>query len=86
MKKHKFLRESIINAFILIKPNIFRLELAKQANITYSHLCRVMDDCKRENLIKFEKIGRRKIIILTEKGKRFQDKLISLMEDIKCLK
>jgi len=77
--KYKFLRESIINAFLLIKPNSFPLQLSKESNITYSHLCKVLEELKAENLIKFEVQGRKRIIILTNKGKELQNQLALVM-------
>jgi predicted transcriptional regulator len=62
----------IIKLMIIIyKPNEKErhiLNIAKIANITYSHTLSVIQSFEKEGLIKTKKIGRTRIIEITPKG------------------
>lgn len=51
--------------------------LSKEADCTYSHTVKVLDQFEEHGLISFSKEGRKKIIELTESG----DRLASLMDE-----
>ncbi|MFH1637735.1 MAG: winged helix DNA-binding protein [Candidatus Woesearchaeota archaeon] len=44
--------------------------LAKEADCTYSHAVKILQDMEKSKLITFEKQGRIKTIVLTEKGEK----------------
>lgn len=53
----------------------YAMQLAKQVDITYSHLSKVINNFKKEGLINVEMHGRTNIIKLTIKGKRVAEHL-----------
>ncbi|MFT4282868.1 MAG: hypothetical protein ACMXX6_00400 [Candidatus Woesearchaeota archaeon] len=54
---------------------IYASNLAKNVDCTYSHVVKVLQEMQKANIISFEKQGRLKIIILTEKGKKIAKNL-----------
>ena len=53
--------------------------LASQADCTYSHAVRIIQEMDEKDLIETEKNGRRKQIELTEEGDRIAEELAELM-------
>ena len=53
--------------------------LASQADCTYSHAVRIIQEMDEKDLIETEKKGRRKHIELTEEGDRIAEELAELM-------
>ena len=53
--------------------------LASQADCTYSHAVRIIQEMDEKDLIETEKKGRRKQIELTEEGDRIAEELAELM-------
>jgi len=74
-----FLHEAPKKIFISInKKKNYQTDIAKQTNITYSHISLVLNKFNKNGLVKFKKQGRKKFINLTLKGKKIQDILIKL--------
>lgn len=57
--------------------------LAKKSDVTYSHLVNLIKQMIVAKLVKKVKVGRTSYILLTNKGRDFQDRLSRLMEEIK---
>ncbi len=78
---HYFLREKPVMILIKLrnfdKPRYASL-LAKEVDCTYSHTVRILQILEENNLIKFVKKGRIKIIELTELG----NELAEIMEKL----
>lgn len=55
--------------------------LAKEVDCTYSHAVKILQEMEKDKLVSFEKMGRIKIIKLTETG----DKVAEHIEKIKSL-
>ena len=55
--------------------------LAKEVDCTYSHAVKILQQMEQARLVNFEKMGRIKIIKLTESG----DKIAESIERIKSL-
>ncbi len=53
--------------------------LASQADCTYSHAVRIIQEMDEKDLVETEKKGRRKQIELTEEGDRIAEELAELM-------
>lgn len=66
-----FLREKPANMLIAIKNNkdpVYATQVSKAVDCTYSHTVKILDAFKKLNLVEFEKMGRVKVIRLTEDG------------------
>ncbi|MGM5480476.1 MAG: winged helix DNA-binding protein [Nanobdellota archaeon] len=72
--------KQIFNVFFREKPALMLIELlkkngevyasslAKSVDCTYSHVVKVLHDMQKAGLVTFEKRGRLKVLILTQKG------------------
>lgn len=83
--KHKNLTDFFLRrkpALMLTKLNgsnkKYASILAKEADCTYSHTVRVLQELGKRKLVNFEKKGRQKIITLTELGKEISDCFLKL--------
>lgn len=56
--------------------------LSKEADCTYSHTVKILDQFKEHGLIEFSKEGRKKLIHLTESGDRLAQRMEELMAEI----
>lgn len=54
-------------------------DLAKTANVTYIHTSRFIGRCEEAGMIRSEKHGRMKRLVLTEKGRDIAQGLASIM-------
>ena len=72
--------KKIFNTFFREKPammlvtllnknnDVYASSLAKIVDCTYSHVVKILQEMQKAGLISFEKQGRLKVLILTEKG------------------
>ena len=58
---------------ILERGNKYSSRIAKEVDTTYAHIVKIIKEFERLGLITSEKEGRKKIIKLTEKGKKMSD-------------
>lgn len=83
--------DKIINIFLKEKPSLILLALNKNNNIektvsclvkdadsVFAHVTNTISSFKKENIVTSKKMGRKKIITLTEKGKQ----LAKLLEEV----
>lgn len=71
-----FLREKPIELLLcLIRKTKAKYPsmLAKESKCTYSHTVHLLQKMEKVGLVKFEKKGRLKLIVLTKKGERIAD-------------
>ena len=54
--------------------------LSKEADCTYSHTVKILDQFKAHGLIEFRKEGRKKLIELTESGEEVAQNMAELMD------
>lgn len=54
--------------------------LSKEADCTYSHTVKILDQFKAHGLIEFRKEGRKKLIELTDEGEEVADRMADLMD------
>ena len=47
---------------------MYASSIAKKVDCTYSHVVKILQEMEKAGLIKFDKQGRLKLLILTEKG------------------
>ncbi len=47
----------------------YPLKIANDTKITYSHILKILNDFRELKLVEFRKEGRKKMVILTNKGK-----------------
>lgn len=50
------------------KAEVYASSLAKQIDCTYSHVVKILQEMEKQELIKFDKQGRLKLLTLTKKG------------------
>ncbi len=83
---HYFLREKPVMMLVKLrnfnKPRYASL-LAKEVDCTYSHTVRILQILEDNNLIKFVKKGRIKIIELTKLGEEIAKHMDNLIKSIK---
>ncbi|MCJ7450512.1 MAG: winged helix DNA-binding protein [Candidatus Nanohaloarchaeota archaeon QJJ-9] len=56
--------------------------LAKDADCTYSHTVKILNKFEEEELIEFDKEGRKKLIQLTEEGEELASDVASLLNTL----
>ncbi len=56
--------------------------LSKEADCTYSHTVKILDQFKEHGLIEFNKEGRKKLIELTEDGEEVAQNMAELMDSL----
>jgi len=56
--------------------------LARQADTTYSHTLRILERLKSHELVEFSQKGRKKIVSLTDRGRKIAEKLSHLLQQI----
>lgn len=55
------------------KSEIYASSLAKKIDCTYSHVVKILIQMEKENLVKFQKMGRLKLLTLTKKGQEIAE-------------
>jgi len=55
------------------KSEIYASSLAKKIDCTYSHVVKILIEMENEGLVKFQKMGRLKLLNLTKKGQDIAD-------------
>ena len=71
MLENLLLREKPAKILISMKTNkesVYATILSRETNCTYSHTIKILDVLQELNLVKFEKKGRIKKVILTDDG------------------
>lgn len=56
--------------------------LSKEADCTYSHTVKILDQFKEHGLIEFKKEGRKKLIELTDEGEELAERMGELMDSL----
>lgn len=56
--------------------------LSKEADCTYSHTVKILDQFEAHGLIEFTKDGRKKLIELTPDGQELADRMDALMKSL----
>jgi len=72
MKEEIFFRKKptlILLTLYLDETAKYGSKLAKKTDCTYSHTVKILKTLEKYKLIEFEKVGRKKMIKLTNKGK-----------------
>ena len=54
--------------------------LAKEVDCTYSHAVKILQEMEKAKLVNFEKMGRIKVIKLTESGEKIADNIGKIRE------
>lgn len=85
-------KKEIFNVFFREKPammlvglrnakgDIYASSLAKSVDCTYSHVVKILQEMEHVGLIKFEKLGRLKLLSLTKKGTEVADHIDKVRE------
>ena len=72
-----FLREKPIELLLCLlrrnKRSKYPSMLAKESKCTYSHTVHLLQKMEKSGLVKFEKKGRLKLVVLTKKGEKVAD-------------
>lgn len=78
-----FFNKNFFNLFLFMKDKSYINILAKKTNLSICATSKLIQELEKNNLIETQKIGRRKIILYTEKVKRIQGLLIMLRNELK---
>lgn len=57
------------------KSEIYASSLAKKIDCTYSHVVKILIEMESEGLVKFQKLGRLKLLNLTKKGQEVAENI-----------
>ncbi|PSH00790.1 MAG: hypothetical protein BRC30_01680 [Nanohaloarchaea archaeon SW_7_46_7] len=81
--KEIFLNEKPVMTLVTIRKSrkeIYGSIISRKIDTTYAHAVKIISQLEDEGLIKSEKQGRKKILTLTEKGERYADLFIEMLE------
>ncbi len=79
-----FLKEKPSMAIVTIRRSrgdIYSRVVSKQIDCTYAHTVKMISKMNDGNLVMLRDKGRKKILELTEKGEKYADVLLDLMEN-----
>lgn len=62
---------------------LYKKELARKADVTYSHSAKVIDQMVDHNLALTSKDGRKVVVSLTRRGEKIADIVQTLINDVK---
>lgn len=71
-----FLKEKPVRALIIIGKNdgeIYASQVTDEIDTTYSHTVKIISRLKEQELVESKKLGRKKVLRLTEKGQLCAD-------------
>ena len=80
-----FLRKKPVQILLVLfrsKDPLYISKVSKKANCTYSHTINIISLFQEQELIEFEREGRRKFVLLTERGFCIAEKLNSFVREI----
>jgi len=78
-----FLKEKPVKALISIgrkDEQIYASQVAQEIDTTYSHTVKIISRLKEKELVESEKLGRKKVLKLTEKGSMYADLFEKMLE------
>lgn len=81
--KNIFLNEKPVMTLVTIRKSnkeIYASIISREIDTTYAHTVKIMARLEEQDLVKSEKQGRKKILTLTDKGKRYGDIFIDMLE------
>ncbi len=81
--KEIFLNEKPVMTLVTIRKSreeIYGSIISRKIDTTYAHAVKIISQMEDEGLLQSEKQGRKKILTLTEKGKRYSDLFIEMLE------
>ncbi len=82
MLENLFLHEKPARLLISAKTPKYATQLAKEADCTFSHTVKLLDQFKMMGLVSFVKTGRIKMVSLTDDGKEIANYLEGLVTKI----
>lgn len=62
------------------QDNKYASVLSKEADCTYSHTVKILDQFKEHGLVEFQKEGRKKLIELTDDGQELAERMNNVIE------
>lgn len=77
-----FLKEKPVMALVTIRrarEEIYCSKISKEIDTTYAHTVKIISRLEEEGLIQSKKEGRKKILKLTQNGKKFSDHFLELL-------
>lgn len=83
--KDFFLKDKPVMALVTIRRNredIYCSMISKKIDTTYAHTVKTVARLEDEGLVESEKQGRKNILELTDKGERYADKFIDLLDEM----
>lgn len=81
--KEIFLNEKPVMTLVTIRKSreeIYGSIISRKIDTTYAHAVKIISQMEEEGLLRSEKQGRKKILTLTEKGERYSDLFIEMLE------
>jgi len=81
-----FIRERPAALLLLLRNNTKSWHvssLSREAGLTYLHTLNVLNQFYNLGLVEYKPEGRKKVVLLTEKGKRISSVLNQLMDEFK---
>ncbi len=87
--KDLFLQDKPAGILVEIKRGrgeIYASILSKEVDCTYSHAVKILKKFEQNNLVEFDKNGRKKLIELTDEGEKIASTLDELIREINSVK
>jgi len=84
-EKSFFLKEKPVLALVTIRQNredVYCSLISKKIDTTYAHTVKITSCFEEKGIIETEKKGRKKILVLTEKGQEYADHFMELLEKL----
>lgn len=81
--KNIFLNEKPVMTIVTIKRSnkeIYASVISREIDTTYAHTVKIIAQLGEEGLVESEKNGRKKILTLTEKGDKYGDLFVDMLE------
>lgn len=78
-----FLNEKPVMTLVTIRKSnkeIYGSIISREIDTTYAHTVKIVAQLEEEGLVESQKQGRKKILTLTDKGKKYSDLFIDMLE------
>lgn len=80
--KYMFIHEKPVRILVKLQSpqEYYASALSTEIDATYSHTVKILQRMQEHELVEFEERGRKKIVTLTEKGKKIAEVLRELLQ------
>lgn len=76
-----------ILTYLLEQPNKTesKTNIYKKTDVTYSHICKIIDKLEKNNIVAIEAVGRTKEVTLTKTGRQIAEHMDEILVKLKGL-